>query len=483
MSLNLLIKKTGTGATFPVDIDPSSTVAELKEKIAGNVELPVENIRLVCAGRVWDNVATIASYSPGAGSVVHCLNNPTRTAPVAAAQTLTAANPMQQMMAMGMPQMSSDPNDPFAQMEAQMHQQMMQNPEMMQQMMNSPMVQQMMSDPEMIRTMMRMNPRMNQLMEQRPEIARMLEDPEVIQQSMRMMQNPELMREMVRNQDRSLSNLDVMPGGHQALVNAHSQFLDPLHAAMSGSNGAAGTAPVAVYDNAATANNEAMPNPFAPASVPTPPAAAPPVPTAAAAPVPMANAPPQGTAAPNPMQQMMQQMMSNPAMMPMANSPPQGTAATNPMQQMMQQMMSNPAMMPMANAPPQGTAAPNPMQQMMQQMMSNPAAMQQAMAMTQQLMNPQSQAQTEGANATGGFNAGGLGGPNLQTMLQQMNAGQQGAGAGAVPESVLRVRFASQLVQLANMGFSDESMCLRALAQYNGRLDSVIDVLLAGSVE
>merc|ERR1719446_993881 len=105
------------------------------------------------------------------------------------------------------------------------------------------------------------------------------------------------------------------------------------------------------------------------------------------------------------------------------------------------------------------------------------------------MMNPQSQAQTGGANA-GGFNAGGFGGPgfggpNFQTMLQQMNAaqgaGQQGAGAGEVPEAVLRMRFASQLVQLANMGFTDESVCLRALAQHNGRVDSVIDVLLTGS--
>lgn len=118
----------------------------------------------------------------------------------------------------------------------------------------------------------------------------------------------------------------------------------------------------------------------------------------------------------------------------------------------------------------------------MQQMMQNPAMMQQAMAMTQQMMNPQNQAQGGDANAIGaGFNAGAFGGPNFQTMMQQMNAGQQGAGEAAVPDSVLRARFASQLVQLANMGFSDESTCLRALAQHNGRLDSAIDVLLTGS--
>lgn len=469
MSFTLVIKKTGaTGAAreFSVDLDPSSTVAELKEKIAASVELPAENIRLVCAGRVWDNVATVESYNVAVGSTVHCLNNPTRSAPAAAAQTVTAANPMQQMMSAS--PFSVDPNssDPMEQMQAQMHMQMMQNPEMMQQMMNSPMMQQLMSNPEMMRGMMRMNPRMNQLMEQRPEIARMLEDPEVLQQSMRMMQNPELMREMVRNQDRAMGNLDVMPGGHQALMRAHEEFLDPIHSAMSGSNAAAG-ADQPTYDNTAAApNNEALPNPWgaptsAPTSVPTTgtaPAVAPPMPAAATMP---AAAP--ASMAPNPMQQMVQQMMGNPAMM--------------------QPMMGNPAMPQVPNAPPsspfvqQGTAAPNPMQQMMQQMMSNPAMMQQAMAMTQQIMNPQSQAQG------GGFNAGALGGPNLQTMMQQMNSGQQGAGDAAVPESVLKARFASQLVQLANMGFVDESMCLRALAQHNGRLDSAIDVLLTGSVQ
>merc|ERR1712176_929384 len=105
----------------------------------------------------------------------------------------------------------------------------------MQQLMNSPMVQQMMSNPEMLRGMMRMNPRVNQLMEQRPEIARLLDDPEMLQQSMRMMANPSLMREMTRNADRALGNLDAMPGGHQALLRAHEEYLDPLYNAMSSS--------------------------------------------------------------------------------------------------------------------------------------------------------------------------------------------------------------------------------------------------------
>merc|ERR1719316_1823216 len=108
----------------------------------------------------------------------------------------------------------------------------MQNPEMMQQMMSSPMMQQMLGDPETMRAMMRMNPQLNRLMEERPEIARVLEDPETLQQSMRMMANPELMREMTRNADRAIGNLDALPGGHNALRRAHEEFADPLYAAM-----------------------------------------------------------------------------------------------------------------------------------------------------------------------------------------------------------------------------------------------------------
>merc|ERR1719392_379496 len=124
---------------------------------------------------------------------------------------------------------------------------MMQNPEMMQQMMSSPMVQQMMSDPEMIRNMMRMNPQMSQLMEQRPEIARILEDPEMLQQSMRMATNPSLMREMMRNADRSIGNLDVMPGGHNALRRAHEEVADPIFDAMAGGRRDTQARPIAEY--------------------------------------------------------------------------------------------------------------------------------------------------------------------------------------------------------------------------------------------
>merc|ERR1719198_2624272 len=143
---------------------------------------------------------------------------------------------MQTMMGGGVsPSAAATNGDPFAQMMAQSQQMMAQNPDLMSQLMDSPFMQQMMSNPETVRSMMRMNPRMEQLMEQRPEIARMLEDPEMIQQSMRMMRNPSLTREAQRNADLAMGHLDVMPGGHNALMRAHEEMVDPVMAAFSDS--------------------------------------------------------------------------------------------------------------------------------------------------------------------------------------------------------------------------------------------------------
>merc|ERR1719352_843533 len=135
----------------------------------------------------------------------------------------------------------------------------------------------MMSDPETVRAMMRMNPQLNELMERSPEIARLLEDPEVLQQSMRMVSNPSLMREMTRNADRAIGQLDAMPGGHNALVRAHEEMVDPLMSALSGGGQTGGasvtdeaTAAAYAQQSAGTSvNSEALPNPWgAPAASP-----------------------------------------------------------------------------------------------------------------------------------------------------------------------------------------------------------------------
>merc|ERR1712137_1008031 len=89
--------------------------------------------------------------------------------------------------------------------------------------------------------------------------------------------------------------------------------------------------------------------------------------------------------------------------------------------------------------------------------------------MMQQMMNPNMG--FGGMGSMGG--AGGMGGMGTPPPAE-------GTPMAAAMEAANRARYAQQLSQLANMGFTDEAVCLRALVQHNGRLDSAIDSLLSG---
>ena len=51
-----------------------------------------------------------------------------------------------------------------------------------------------------------------QLMERNPEINHMLNNPDILRQTMEIARNPAMMQELMRNQDRAMSNLESIPG-------------------------------------------------------------------------------------------------------------------------------------------------------------------------------------------------------------------------------------------------------------------------------
>jgi len=300
--VKLTFKPTNIAGTsqFELEADIAITVGDLKQLLSPQLGgLAPDSIRLVCAGRVWQDPSTLESYGVKDGNIVHCLNNPQGQRPasgIASTQELQPANPMMAMMGAGMPMGGAQQGggDSLQQMMQQSQQMMQQNPEMMQQMMQSPMVQQMLENPDFMRTMMQMNPQTRQLMEEHPEIGRMLEDPEMLRQSARMMANPSLMREQMRNQDTAMGRLDAMPGGHAALARMHREIVDPLQNAMT-ANGEANAAVNAYSEDAQGHRNTApLANPWGPpqaAAQPTPAAAQTPQQQATPATVPAAGAP------------------------------------------------------------------------------------------------------------------------------------------------------------------------------------------------
>merc|ERR1719309_481797 len=79
-----------------------------------------------------------------------------------------------------------------------------------------------------MRSIMLSNPEMQQLMERNPEISHLLNNPDLMRQTMEMMRNPAMMQEMMRNQDRAMSNLESIPGGQSALQRMYRDIQEPM---------------------------------------------------------------------------------------------------------------------------------------------------------------------------------------------------------------------------------------------------------------
>lgn len=102
-------------------------------------------------------------------------------------------------------------------------QQLAQNPNIV--MMNAPSIQ---NNPELLRTLIRSNPRMRELVDRNPELGHILNDPSFLRQSLQAARNPELMREMTRNADRALSNIEATPEGFNMLRRMYEDVQEPL---------------------------------------------------------------------------------------------------------------------------------------------------------------------------------------------------------------------------------------------------------------
>merc|ERR1712194_67322 len=168
-----------------------------------------------------------------------------------------------------------------------------------------------------------------------------------------------------------------------------------------------------------------------------------------------------GNGGENPMAAMMQQMMSQ-----------QGSASTlggNPMQmqQNYQAMMNNQDVLAQRQAA----------------LMANPELLAQRCAQLQQMygveLDPnavqQMMAGIPPANQAAASPPAAAPTSTLGPMFSQTNA------QTPTSEEASRARFASQLTQLAAMGFTNEELCLQALSQNHGRVDQAIDALISMS--
>ncbi|NWS18370.1 UBQL1 protein, partial [Pachyramphus minor] len=161
----------------------------------------------------------------------------------------------------------------FSELQSQMQRQLMSNPEMMVQIMENPFVQSMLSNPDLMRQLIMANPQMQQLVQRNPEIGHMLNNPDIMRQTLELARNPAMMQEMMRNQDRALSNLESIPGGYNALRRMYTDIQEPMLNAAQEQFG--GNPFASLVSNASsggdsqpsrTENRDPLPNPWAPQS-------------------------------------------------------------------------------------------------------------------------------------------------------------------------------------------------------------------------
>lgn len=120
----------------------------------------------------------------------------------------------------------------------QMQQQLAENPNLMREIMNMPLMQNLMNSPELIRSIIMNNPQMRELIDRNPDLAHVLNDPSIMRQTFEAVRNPELMREMMRNTDRAMSNIESSPEGFNMLRRMYETVQEPfLNATTMGSEG------------------------------------------------------------------------------------------------------------------------------------------------------------------------------------------------------------------------------------------------------
>ncbi|XP_007547738.1 ubiquilin-4 isoform X1 [Poecilia latipinna] len=414
----------------------------------------------------------------------------------------------------------------FMELQQQMQRQLMSNPEMLSQIMENPLVQNMMSNPDLMRQMIMANPQMQQLMERNPEISHMLNNPELMRQTMELARNPAMMQEMMRNQDRALSNLESIPGGYNALRRMYTDIQEPMFSAAReqvsfgsnpfsalGGNSDSGAQP------SRTENREPLPNPWGPpnSSNPSESGGGTTGSTSTSGTTNPSVSNPLGV---NPaslgngmfnspgMQSLLQQISENPQLMQNMLSAPY-------MRSMMQSLAQNPELAsqvmmnnPLFSGNPQlqeqfRSQLPIFLQQMQNpealSVMTNPRAMQALMQIQQGLQTLQTEAPgLMPSLMTGGIPGVPTGGavpaenpasspssaatnPAQQQLMQQMLqmfAGGGGSGGGNGTSQTPEVRFQTQLDQLNAMGFINREANLQALIATGGDINAAIERLL-----
>uniref|UniRef100_A0A671R848 Ubiquilin-4 n=1 Tax=Sinocyclocheilus anshuiensis TaxID=1608454 RepID=A0A671R848_9TELE len=277
-----------------IAIAEDSSVAQFKEEISKRFKAKQDQLVLIFAGKILKDGDTLGQHGIKDGLTVHLVIKTAQKSSSGSSQTSASSGPGPSQgntaetadpspaSNLGTPEGSGPsptPTQPpnilagfgdlsglgnlgmgsanFMELQQQMQRQLMSNPEMLSQIMENPLVQSMMSNPDLMRQMIVfLYSNFNILF--------------LLVKTMELARNPAMMQEMMRNQDRALSNLESIPGGYNALRRMYTDIQEPMFSAareqfgnnpfsaLGGNTDNSGVQP------SRTENREPLPNPWGP---------------------------------------------------------------------------------------------------------------------------------------------------------------------------------------------------------------------------
>eukprot|EP00262_Sarcandra_glabra_P016173 TRINITY_DN518_c0_g1_i2.p1 TRINITY_DN518_c0_g1~~TRINITY_DN518_c0_g1_i2.p1 ORF type:complete len:543 (-),score=94.52 TRINITY_DN518_c0_g1_i2:357-1985(-) len=513
--------RCSNGSKFSVQMSLQSTVGSFKAVLAENCDVPAEQQRLIYKGRILKDDQTLESYGLQADHTVHMVRGITPSAPTNTASATNLGGPnntpsvasgvgsiegggfggaglggsrfpglgVNGLGGNGVPGLFGAGLPEFEQVQ----QQLTQNPNMMREIMNMPVIQNLMNNPDLMRNLIMSNPQMREIIDRNPELAHILNDPSILRQTLEAARNPELMREMMRNTDRAMSNIESSPEGFNMLRRMYETVQEPFLNAttMAGETGNdLGSNPFAALlgNQGAGQTRDQTPNPSTTGSE-----------TTTGSPAPNTNPLPNPWNSAAPGAQTNASTRSSPAGDARAPGiggiggglglPDLNQAMQNPaMSQIMQSLLSNPQFMnQMLGLNPQlrnMLDSNSQLREMMQnpeflRQLTSPETMQQVLSLQQSLLaNLGRQQSTQEPGQTGNR----TGTPNGMGVELLMNMfGGLGAGGLSVPNTSNvppEQLYATQLTQLQEMGFIDTQENIRALTATAGNVHAAVERLL-----
>ncbi|CAA6666660.1 unnamed protein product [Spirodela intermedia] len=493
--------RCSNGSKFSVLVALDSTVRSFKAIVAEKSDVPAEQQRLIYKGRILKDEQTLESYGLEPDHTVHLVRG-SASSPPAAAPAGTNTNASRASADTQGTGRNAGPNEGggfgggifgtslfpglspaglagFPEFD-QVQQQLTQNPNMMREIMNLPAIQNLMNNPDLMRNLIMANPQMREIIDRNPDLAHILNDPSTLRQTLEAARNPELMREMMRNTDRAMSNIESSPEGFNMLRRMYETVQEPfLNATTMGADAGAAAGdraadPLAAGETTTESpapNTNPLPNPWgAPAGgAPTANARAPP-------PAAETRLPGLGGLGFPDMEQMVNGMQ-DPALL---NQVLQNPAMSN----IMQSLLSNPN--PRLNPQMRSLLESNTqLREMLQnpeflRQLTSPETVQQLLTLQQSLMSLGRQQPGQEQNQTGA-GAGGLNNGGGLDLL--MNMFGVSAPAVSPPPRAQKVMppeqlYATQLSQLQEMGFFDTQENIRALRATAGNVHAAVERLL-----